>query len=68
MIAPLLPGAERLSCELAGAVDFVLVDQLSYHYANRIYRENNLEWAIEDRFFAEKGGQVEERFREGGVP
>jgi hypothetical protein len=40
---------------------------LNYHYANRIYRENNLEWAIEDRFFAEKGA-VEERFREGGVP
>jgi DNA repair photolyase len=50
MIAPLLPGAERLPGELAGAVDFVLVDQLTYHYANRIYRENNLEWAIEDRF------------------
>jgi DNA repair photolyase len=68
MIAPLLPGAEKLPHELAGAVDFVLVDRLNYHYADRIYRENNMEWAIEDRFFAEKGDEVKKGFERQGVP
>jgi hypothetical protein len=68
MIAPLLPGAEKLPRELAGAVDFVLVDRLNYHYANRIYRENNMEWAIEDRFFAEKGDELKRGFEREGVP
>ena len=68
MIAPLLPGAERLPRELAGAVDFVLVDRLNYHYAHRIYRENNMEWAIEDRFFAEKGDELKRGFERVGIP
>jgi DNA repair photolyase len=34
MIAPLLPGAEKLPGKLAGAVDFVLVNRLNYHYAD----------------------------------
>ena len=62
MIAPLLPGAERLPRELADAVDFVLIDRLNYHYAHRIYRENNMEWAMEDRFFAEKGNELKKSF------
>ncbi|MGZ4906463.1 MAG: radical SAM protein [Halobacteriota archaeon] len=68
MIAPLLPGAEKLPGELAGAVDFVLVDRLNYHYADRIYRENNMEWAIEDRFFAETGDELEKGFEREGIP
>ena len=68
MIAPLLPGAEKLTGELAGAVDFVLVDRLNYHYANRIYREHNMEWAIENRFFAEKGDELKKGFEREGIP
>jgi DNA repair photolyase len=68
MIAPLLPGAERLPGELAGAVDFVLVDRLNYHYANRIYRDYDLAWAIEDRFFADKGDELKRGFEREGVP
>jgi DNA repair photolyase len=68
MIAPLLPGAEKLRGELAGAVDFVLVDRLNYHYANRIYRENDMEWAIEDRFFAETGAELKKGFVSEGIP
>jgi DNA repair photolyase len=68
MIAPLLPGAEKLPSELAGAVDFVLVDRLNYHYANHIYRKNHLEWAIEDRFFAVKGDELKKGFERGGLP
>ncbi len=68
MIAPLLPGAERLTGELEGAVDFILVDRLNYHYANRIYREHNLEWAIGDRFFDEKGEELKKGFERRGIP
>ena len=68
MIAPLLPGAEKLPGELAGAVDFVLVDRLNYHYADRIYRGNNMEWAIEDRFFAETGDELKKGFERRGIP
>jgi DNA repair photolyase len=68
MVAPLLPGADRLPHELAGAVDFVLVDRLNYHYADRIYRENSMEWAIEGRFFAEKGDELKRGFEREGVP
>ena len=68
MIAPLLPGAEKLPNELAGAVDYVLVDRLNYHYANRIYRKYNMEWAIEDRFFAEKGDELKKGFEQKGIP
>ncbi len=68
MIAPLLPGAEKLPGELAGAVDLVLVDRLNYHYADHIYRENNMEWAIEDRFFAEKRDEVKKGFERQGIP
>jgi DNA repair photolyase len=68
MIAPLLPGAETLPSQLTGAVDFVLVDRLNYHYADRVYRENNIEWAIEDRFFAEKGVELQNGFESEGIP
>ena len=68
MIAPLLPGTEKLPDKLAGAVDYALVDRLNYHYANRIFRENNMEWAIEDRFFAEKGDELRKGFERKGIP
>jgi DNA repair photolyase len=51
MIAPVLPGAEGLIKALAGKVDFLLVDRLNYHYANRVYRASNMAWAREDQFF-----------------
>ena len=68
MIAPILPGAEKLPRQLAGVVDFVLVDRLNYHYADRIYRENNMGWAIEDRFFAKTGDELKKGFERERVP
>jgi DNA repair photolyase len=68
MIAPILPGAEGLVKELVGKVDYVLVDKLNYHYANRLYRENKLEWAIEDPFFIRTADALKSAFEEKGVP
>ncbi len=68
MVAPLLPGAEKLPGELAGVVDSVLIDRLNYHYADRIYRQHDMAWATEDRFFAETGDLVKKGFERQGIP
>lgn len=67
MIAPVLPGAEGLIGALAGRVDHVLVDRLNYHYANRIYRENGLEWAREEPFFLQEAEALKRGFEGQGI-
>jgi DNA repair photolyase len=67
MIAPILPGAEGLIDELPGKADHILIDRLNYGYANRIYRENRLEWAREDQFFIKEAGVLAEGFRREGI-
>jgi DNA repair photolyase len=51
MVAPVLPGAEGLADLLRGKVDYVLVDRMNYHYADRVYRAHGLEDALTDEFF-----------------
>jgi len=68
MIAPILPGAEKLPDALAGMVDYVLVDRLNYHYANRVYREQHLAWALENRFFMETARKLTDGFQRKGIP
>ena len=68
MIAPLLPGADGLIEELSGKVDHVLIDRLNYFYANRIYMENNLEWAKEEPFFLQQAEELKEGFERKGIP
>jgi len=68
MIAPLLPGADGLIDELSGKVDHVLIDRLNYFYANRIYKENNLEWAKEEPFFIQNAEELKEGFERKGIP
>lgn len=67
MIAPILPGAEGLIKELADKVDHVLVDRLNYHYANRIYRENKMEWAKEEPFFIQESDALKRGFERNGI-
>jgi DNA repair photolyase len=67
MIAPVLPGAEDLVTLLAGRVDHVLVDRLNYHYANRIYRENGMEWAKEEPFFLHAAEELRRGFEGQGI-
>lgn len=68
MIAPILPGAEKLPDALEGAVDYVLADRLNYHYANRVYREQNLAWALEKSFFSEMRSKLADGFKRKGIP
>ena len=51
MITPVLPGAEGLAGLLKGKIDYVLIDRMNYHYADRVYRDNGLEDSLTDDFF-----------------
>ena len=48
MIAPVLPGAEGLAGLLKGKIDYVLIDRMNYHYADRVYRKYGLEDKLTD--------------------
>lgn len=67
MIAPLLPGTDGLIEELSGKVDHVLIDRLNYFYANRIYTENDLEWAKEGSFFIQTAEELKKGFQRKGI-
>lgn len=51
MIAPVLPGAEELVKELKGKVDYLIVDRLNYHYADRVFKTNELPLANREEFY-----------------
>lgn len=68
MIAPILPGAERLPDLLKGTVEHVLVDRLNYHYADAVYKKYGMQWAREESFFREKGKELREAFEKNGTP
>jgi DNA repair photolyase len=51
MIAPLLPGAERLPELLAGKAAYVLVDRMNYNHGDWVYRKHGLQDARSDVYF-----------------
>jgi DNA repair photolyase len=58
MIAPMLPGSERLVENLAGKVDSILVDRMNYHYADSIYRDHGMESYLSDLYFEESSRHI----------
>ena len=68
MIAPILPGAERLVGALKGKVDHVVIDKLNYHYADWAYKKYGFQWAKEDSFFSEKGEELRVALEREGIP
>ena len=68
MIAPLLPGAEKLPAMLKDSADHVLVDRLNYHYADRVFKKYGMQWAMKDTFFREKGAELKKAFEKNGTP
>jgi DNA repair photolyase len=42
MIAPILPGAEKLIGSIVDRIDYLYVDRMNYTHADRIYRDNDL--------------------------
>jgi DNA repair photolyase len=68
MVAPLLPGTEGLVDMLKGRVDHVLIDRYNYHYADRAYKTERMEWAMDEDFLQEKGGELRAAFEKVGIP
>ena len=68
MVAPLLPGAERMAGLLRGKVERALIDRYNYHYADRTYKEHGMAWAMGEEFFQEKGEALRAAFERAGIP
>jgi DNA repair photolyase len=51
MIAPVLPGAVGLAALLRGKIDYVLIDRMNYHYADRVYRKYGMEDKLTNDYF-----------------
>ncbi|MBN1656271.1 MAG: radical SAM protein [Deltaproteobacteria bacterium] len=67
MIAPLLPGAEKLPAALAGKVDYILVDRMNYGYGDWVYRKYRLDYARSDEFFARSSREIASACQERGI-
>lgn len=67
MIAPLLPGAEGLVTALTGKADFIIIDRMNYHYADRIYRKNKLEDKLTDDYFQKTCHKLACAFEKSGL-
>jgi DNA repair photolyase len=68
MIAPLLPGAEKLPVLLKDSANHVLVDRMNYHYADAVYKKYGMQWAMKASFFREKGEELRMAFEKNGIP
>jgi len=51
MIAPILPEAEHLIRILAGKVDYLIIDRMNYHYADKIYEQHGWREKNTDEYF-----------------
>jgi DNA repair photolyase len=67
MIAPMLPGVERLATVLTGKVDYVLIDRMNYHYSDWIYKKYQLEGARSDEFFLTGAFELVSAFEKMGI-
>ena len=63
MLAPLLPNVEDLIPQLERKIDYILVDRMNYHYADRIYKRLSLESARSDAFFDRKRKELSNLFK-----
>lgn len=68
MIAPILPGAEKLPELLAGKVGHVLVDRLNYDYGNWVYKQHELEYARTDAYFESVARELAADCARLGIP
>jgi DNA repair photolyase len=68
MIAPILPGAEKLPEMLAEKIDYVIIDRLNYYYADWVYRKYGLEDKRSDKFFQQMRLELTSRFEKLNIP
>lgn len=67
MIAPLLPGAERLAGLLADKADHVLIDRMNYAYGTWVYRKHGLEAKLDEDYFRQTAAQLAEELEASGI-
>ncbi|MDP4175669.1 MAG: radical SAM protein [Bacteroidota bacterium] len=67
MIAPILPGAEKLIEMLDGKVDYIYVDRMNYDYANMIYRKYKLENFLADGYFDAVSQDIADKAQKKGI-
>jgi DNA repair photolyase len=67
MIAPILPHAESLAEMLADKVDYVRLDRMNYHYADKLYRQYGLEEFLNDEYFSQTVETLTSGFVAAGV-
>jgi len=53
---------------LKGNVEYVILDRLNYHYADWAYKKYEMQWAMEDRFFSQKGEELKMHFKGKAFP
>ncbi|MCX6737926.1 MAG: radical SAM protein [Candidatus Parcubacteria bacterium] len=67
MIAPILPGAEKLPEILAEKVDYVIIDRMNYHHADWVYRKYALEDKMTNDFFCQMEQKLSSAFAKLGI-
>ncbi|MBF0540512.1 MAG: radical SAM protein [Nitrospirae bacterium] len=67
MIAPMLPGVEGLPEILKGNVDYVMIDRMNYHYADWLYKKQNMQYAMGDEFFIQNSDKLLTEFKNASV-
>ena len=67
MIAPMLPGAEGLPEILVEKVDYAIVDQMNYNYADWVYRKYGLEDKKTNDFFYRTRHEISSSFGKLGI-
>ncbi len=68
MIAPILPHAESLANELMDKVDYVCLDRMNYHYADKVYRNHGLEEFLSEEYFSRTVSELGLGFDRLGIP
>jgi DNA repair photolyase len=67
MIAPMLPGAEELAAPLEGKIDYILIDRMNYHHADRVYKKYNLQHMLDSHYIHIQSRKLAEAFARQGV-
>ncbi len=67
MIAPILPEAEDLVRILVGKVDYVIIDRMNYHHADKIYSKYGWADRNTDDYFKIIGSKIAKECRVLGI-
>jgi len=67
MVAPLLPGAEKLIDMLKGKIGHIIVDKMNYHYSDWVYRKYGFTGARSRAFATQIASKLVYGFEKQGI-